>query len=181
MKGQRRKTRAQRRKLPQRDWSVFGLSEFSAAQGLDTLERGGWRHALEVPPGFEPLQSWLRARETLDVATEPRSMAPLRFKVQTMMIVIAAAAVLMGLLRWSPPIFAFLAIIAVEISPFAVYYRFLKTRRRQFSEGQSPVPDIGAGPERAGRKIAGSERADDLGEADASRRVRNLAETRLIS
>jgi Flp pilus assembly protein TadB len=82
-------------------------------------------------------------------------MPPIRFKVRTMMIVIAAAAVLMGLLRWSPPIFAFLATIVVEITPFVVYYRFLRTRRRQFSEDQSPVPDTGAGPKWGGRESAG--------------------------
>jgi Flp pilus assembly protein TadB len=68
-------------------------------------------------------------------------MPPIRFKVRTLMIVIAAAAVLMGLLRWSPPTFAFLATVVVEITPFVVYYWFLRTRRRQYSEDQSPVPD----------------------------------------
>jgi hypothetical protein len=82
-------------------------------------------------------------------------MPSIRFKVRTIMIAIAAAAVLMDLLRWSPPTFAFLATIVVEITPFAVYYRFLRTRRRQFSEGQSPVPDIGAGSKRGGGGSAG--------------------------
>ncbi len=75
-------------------------------------------------------------------------MPPLRFKVRTIMIVVAAAAVLMGLLRWSPSLFIFLVTIVVEIIPFVIYYRFLRTRRRQFSEGQSPVPDTGAGLKR---------------------------------
>ena len=82
-------------------------------------------------------------------------MPPIRFTVRTMMIVIAAAAVLMGLLRWSPPIFAFLATVVVETTPFVVYYRFLQTRRHQFSESQSPVPDTGAGPRRGGRESVG--------------------------
>ena len=82
-------------------------------------------------------------------------MPPIRFKVQTLMIVIAAAAVLMGLLRWSPPIFAFLATVGVEITPFAVYYWLLRTRRRQFLEGQSLVSDTGAGPKLGRRESAG--------------------------
>ena len=77
-------------------------------------------------------------------------MPAIRFKVRTLMVVVAAAAVLMGLLRWSPPIFAFLVTIVVEISPFAVYYWFLMKRRRQFLEGPSPVPDTGYGPKRGG-------------------------------
>ena len=58
-------------------------------------------------------------------------MPPIRLNVRTIMVVIAAAAVLMGLLRWSPPIFAVLAAIVVEISSFAVFDRFLRTRRRE--------------------------------------------------
>jgi hypothetical protein len=82
-------------------------------------------------------------------------MPPIRFTVRTLMVVVAAAAVLMGLLRWSPPIFAFLATIAVEITPFAVYFWCLRMRRRQYSEGHSPVPDTGAGRNREGRESAG--------------------------
>jgi hypothetical protein len=70
-------------------------------------------------------------------------MPAIRFKVWTMMMGVAAVAVLMGLLRWSPPTFAFLAIIVVETIPFAVYYRYLRARRRQFSEDQSGLDRSG--------------------------------------
>jgi hypothetical protein len=82
-------------------------------------------------------------------------MPSIRFKVRTMMIVIGAVALLMVLLRWSPPTFAFLVTIFVEITPFLVYYWILQTRRRQFSEGQLPVPGIGVGSKRRVRKSAG--------------------------
>jgi hypothetical protein len=82
-------------------------------------------------------------------------MPPIRFTVRSLMIVIAAAAILMGLLRWSPPIFAFLATVIVEITPFALYYRLLRTRRRQFLEGRSPVTDTGAGLKRGARAGVG--------------------------
>jgi hypothetical protein len=66
-------------------------------------------------------------------------MPPLRFRIQTMMIVIAVSAVMMALQRLAPPVFFFLLslvvqvflftlVIAVIARLFAVYDWFIRRR-----------------------------------------------------
>ncbi len=92
-------------------------------------------------------------------------MSPIRFRIRTIMIIIAVSAMMMGVYRFCPPIFYalsgcvalyFLLLVSpVVLIPFiAVYDWFVRARRRQFSRGQSPIPETRTGSERrAGENV----------------------------
>ena len=76
-------------------------------------------------------------------------MPPIRFRIRTIMIVIAVSAVMMGSLRLDPPLFfallilvvqVFLLILAIAVIPrlFAVYDWLAQRRTRQFSRSHRP-------------------------------------------
>ncbi len=93
-------------------------------------------------------------------------MPPIRFRIRTIMIIIAVWAVMMGLYRLSPPafygllgfaaLFPLLLVSPVVLIPFiAVYDWFVRARRRQFTRDQSPIPGTRTGSERGGRESVG--------------------------
>jgi hypothetical protein len=93
-------------------------------------------------------------------------MPPIRFRIRTLMIVIAVSAVMMSLLRLAPPIFfallivvvqVFLLVLVVAVIPrlFAVHDRFIQRRSRQFSRGHSPIRESRTGTKRGVRENVG--------------------------
>jgi hypothetical protein len=79
-------------------------------------------------------------------------MSPIRFRIRTIMIIIAVSAMMMGVYRFSPPIlyalslcvalYFLLLVSPVVLFPFiAVYDWFVRARRRQFPRDQSPIPE----------------------------------------
>jgi hypothetical protein len=93
-------------------------------------------------------------------------MPPTRFRIRTIMIVIAVSAMMMGLYRWSPPISTallscvalyFLVLVSpVVLIPFiAAYDWFVRARRQQFSRDQSAIPETGTDSKRGGREGVG--------------------------
>jgi hypothetical protein len=90
-------------------------------------------------------------------------MPPIRFRIRTIMIIVAVWATMMALYRWSPPIFIailgsvvlyFLVLVSpVVLIPFiAVYDWIVRARRQQFSRDQSPIPETGTDSKRGGRE-----------------------------
>jgi cellobiose-specific phosphotransferase system component IIC len=96
-----------------------------------------------------------------------------RFRIRTIMIVIAVSAVMMGLYRSSPTIFNellgvvaqllgvvalffLLLVSSLVLIPFiAVYDWFVRGRRRQFSIDQSPIPESRTDSKRGAGESAG--------------------------
>jgi hypothetical protein len=68
-------------------------------------------------------------------------MPPIRFRIQTIMTVIAAVAVLMGLLRLALQYddTLILASFIVLNGPLTLYWWFLQTRQRQLSKSRSII------------------------------------------
>jgi hypothetical protein len=75
-----------------------------------------------------------------------------RFRLRTIMFAIAVVAVMMGLLRWSPPVVYVVLVlvvllifsaVVVLIPLFVIYcsYWFIRRRWRQLSRGHSPIPE----------------------------------------
>jgi hypothetical protein len=73
----------------------------------------------------------------------------LRFRIRTIMFVVAAAAVMMGLLRLFPTEFP---LFFGQIAPFALYSWFLRTRSRRYSNSQTPIPESRTASEREARE-----------------------------
>jgi hypothetical protein len=91
-------------------------------------------------------------------------MPTIRFRIRTIMILIAVTAVMMGLLRLAPPLFFALMIIIVQVflyvlamagipRLFAVCDSFIQKRQRRLSRDQSPTPDTRAELKRGTRPI----------------------------
>ena len=89
-------------------------------------------------------------------------MPPVRFRIQTMMVIIAVSAVMMSLLRLAPSlfylflslvlqVFLVLLIIAVIARLFAVYDWLIRGRRRRFSRGRSLIAASRSTPKRAAK------------------------------
>jgi hypothetical protein len=93
-------------------------------------------------------------------------MPPIRFRIRTIMIIIAVSAMMMGLYRLSPRVFYalsgcvvlyFLLLVSpVVLIPFiAVYDWFVRARRQQFSIDQSPVRETRTESKRGAEESVG--------------------------
>ena len=71
-------------------------------------------------------------------------MPTIRFRIRSIMVTIALAAGLMGLLRWSHPIYNLVMSFVVLVGPFALYGWFLQSLSRRVSRSQSPIPEASA-------------------------------------
>jgi hypothetical protein len=81
------------------NWSEFGLSRFSTSRGLATLEGAGLV-SVSRRPGQSPIVTIVGTNVAVGTCRwEGELMPPIRLRIRTMIIAVAALAVLMGVVR----------------------------------------------------------------------------------
>jgi hypothetical protein len=116
-------------------WAGFGLSRFSASRGLDELTRAGLV-SVSRKPGRSPVVTILEANAPHGCCCQEGSLMPrIRYRLRTIMIAIAALAILMFAIRIAAPFLSVKGIwvhmvrlnVVVESFDWAPGFRFTPT------------------------------------------------------